>query len=121
MLDGKVDEAFADQFVKVSANSNFNDTFLRAKSIAETDFSYSDESGRSLELDYNRDFNLNELEWAFNRGIGKAAGPDRLSYPEEADIISRLALLHAMNQVLRSGVCGVERRVRYSYTQTSTG
>lgn len=107
---GKVAEAFADQFAKVSANSNFSDAFLRAKSIAEAEFSYSDESRRSLELDYNRDFDLNELEWALSRGTGKAAGPDDIGYPilRKLPTIGRLALLDTMNQVWRSGVIPAE-------------
>lgn len=36
---GKVAEAFADRFAKVSVNSNLSDIFLRAKSIAEAEFS----------------------------------------------------------------------------------
>lgn len=102
-----VAEAFADQFAKVSANSNFSESFLHAKSLAEAEFCYSleDEGDLSLEIDYNKDFSLNELNWALSHGTGKAAGPDDIGYPilRKLPLIGRLALLDTMNQVWHSG------------------
>lgn len=53
-----VAEAFADQVAKVSTNSNFSESFLHAKSLAEAELCYSLEDGSdlSLEIDYNKYF-----------------------------------------------------------------
>lgn len=100
-----VAEAFADQFAAVSANSNFGDEFLREKSHAESVYTYSHGKPEdSLGRDYNKDFDLNELNWALRQGNGKAAGPDDIGYPflRRLPLIGRLALLDTMNEVWRS-------------------
>lgn len=98
-------EAFADQFAKVSADSNYSDGFLCEKYFAESEYHYSQGPHSGLDRDYNRDFDLNELNWALRRANGKAAGPDDIGYPllKRMPLIGRLALLDTMNQVWQSG------------------
>lgn len=102
---GTIAEAFADQFAKVSANSNYSDEFLREKALAEGEYSYSHNRRSGLDKDYNRAFDLEELNWALRRGVGKAAGPDDIGYPflRRLPLIGRLALLDTMNEVWHSG------------------
>lgn len=104
--EGLIAEAFADQFAKVSADSNHSDEFLRVKSLAERNFCHSKDGRCSTTTDYNKDFDLEELNWALRRGKGKAAGPDDIGYPllRGLPLIGRVALLDTMNEVWKSGL-----------------
>ena len=64
-------------------------------------YSFEDECGCSLAVDYNKDTSVNKLSWAFSHSIGKAAGSDNIWYPflRKLLLIGCLTLLDTVNWV----------------------
>lgn len=98
---GLIAEAFANQFASVSADSNHSQQFLDRKTAAELDFAGSPTERSAPNEGYNRDFDLNELNWALRRGNGKAAGLDGISYPMLRNLptTARCDLLDTLNGI----------------------